>query len=37
MKAIKYLGQLEKIFGVSLTHGNWNTILAVAQILKHAG
>jgi uncharacterized protein (DUF1697 family) len=37
MKAIKYLGQLEKVFGVSVTTRNWNTILAVAQILKRAG
>jgi uncharacterized protein (DUF1697 family) len=37
MKAIKYLGQLEKIFGVPVTTRNWNTILAVAEILKRAG
>lgn len=33
MKAISYLGQLEKVFGVSVTTRNWNTILKVAQIL----
>ena len=33
MKAISYLGQLEKVFGVPLTTRNWNTILAVARIL----
>ena len=34
MKAIRYLGQLEKIFGVQVTTRNWNTILAIARILK---
>jgi len=34
MKAISYLGKLEKIFGVSVTTRNWNTILAIAEILK---
>jgi uncharacterized protein (DUF1697 family) len=33
MKAISYLGQLEKLFGVSVTTRNWNTIQAVAKIL----
>lgn len=33
MKAIGYLSQLEKVFGVSLTTRNWNTILDVARIL----
>ena len=37
MKAISYLGQLEKVFGVSVTTRNWNTILAIVQILKRAG
>ena len=37
MKAIGYLGQLEKIFGVPVTTRNWNTILAIARILKGAG
>jgi len=36
MKAIGYLGQLETIFGVPVTTRNWNTILAVARILKAA-
>jgi uncharacterized protein (DUF1697 family) len=35
MKAIRYLGQLEKIFGVPLTTRNWNTILAIGRILAH--
>jgi len=34
MKAISYLGQLEKVFGVSVTTRNWSTILAIAQVLK---
>jgi uncharacterized protein (DUF1697 family) len=36
MKAISYLGQLEKLFGVPATTRNWNTILAIARILKNA-
>jgi uncharacterized protein (DUF1697 family) len=35
MKAISYLGQLEKIFGVPVTTRNWNTILTVARVLKN--
>ena len=34
MKAIGYLGQLEKVFGVSVTTRNWNTMLAIAKVLK---
>ena len=34
MKAIAYLGQLEKIVGVPLTTRSWNTILAIARTLK---
>jgi len=34
MKAISYLAQLEKIFGVPVTTRNWNTILTIARILK---
>ena len=34
MKAIGYLGQLEKLFGVPVTTRNWNTVLAIARILK---
>jgi uncharacterized protein (DUF1697 family) len=37
MKAIRYLGQLEKVFGVPVTTRNWNTMLAIIQILKGAG
>ena len=34
MKAISYLGQLEKLFGVSVTTRNWNTMLAVVKVLE---
>ncbi len=34
MKTIGYLGQVDKLFGVTSTTRNWNTILAVIQILK---
>jgi uncharacterized protein (DUF1697 family) len=34
MKAIAYLGQLEKIIGVPVTTRSWNTILTVARTLK---
>lgn len=34
MRAIGYLGQIDKVFGVPATTRNWNTILAVVRILK---
>jgi uncharacterized protein (DUF1697 family) len=34
MKAISYLGKIEKKFGVAATTRNWNTIQKVAQILS---
>jgi uncharacterized protein (DUF1697 family) len=34
MKAISYLGQLEKLLGVPVTTRNWNTILAIARVLS---
>jgi uncharacterized protein (DUF1697 family) len=34
MKAIGYLGQLDKLFGVPATTRNWNTILTIVGILK---
>ena len=34
MKAIGYLGRLETLFGVPLTTRSWNTILAIARILR---
>jgi uncharacterized protein (DUF1697 family) len=36
MKAIRYLGQLDKLFGVLATTRNWNTITAIARILQTA-
>jgi len=36
MKAIRYLGQLDKIFGATATTRNWNTITAIAKILQNA-
>jgi hypothetical protein len=36
MKAIGYLGQLEKLLGVPATTRNWNTILAIARTLAGA-
>jgi uncharacterized protein (DUF1697 family) len=34
MKAISYLGRIEKLLGVSATTRNWNTIQKVAAILR---
>jgi uncharacterized protein (DUF1697 family) len=34
MKAIGYLGKVEKLLGVPATNRNWNTILKIAQILS---
>lgn len=34
MKTIGYLGRIDKLFGVPATTRNWNTIMAVARILK---
>jgi uncharacterized protein (DUF1697 family) len=34
MKAISYLGQLEKLVGVPMTTRNWNTISAIVNVLK---
>jgi uncharacterized protein (DUF1697 family) len=36
MKAISYLGQIDKLFGVPATTRNWNTIRAIVRILKGA-
>ena len=33
MKAISYLGQLEKVFGVPATTRNWNTVSRLARVL----
>ena len=34
MKAISYLGHLEKVFGVPATTRNWNTMLTIARVLE---
>jgi len=34
MKAISYLGKIEKLLGVPVTTRNWNTIAKVATILR---
>jgi hypothetical protein len=34
MKAIGYLGQLEKLFGVPVTTRSWTTFLAIERILR---
>ena len=36
MKAIGYLGKIEKLLGVPLTNRNWTTIQKVVQILNAA-
>jgi uncharacterized protein (DUF1697 family) len=33
MKAIGYLGALDRVFGVPVTTRNWNTITAIAKTL----
>jgi len=35
MKAIGYLGMIDGIFGVPVTTRNWNTILAIVEVLKN--
>lgn len=37
MKAIGYLGALDRLFGVPVTTRNWNTILAIARVLGRPG
>ena len=37
MKTIGYLGQIDKLFGVTATTRNWNTIVAIVRILKSQG
>ena len=37
MKAISYLGKVEKLLGVPATNRNWNTIEKVAKILESNG
>jgi hypothetical protein len=33
MKAISYLGTLDRLFGVPVTTRNWNTITAINKVL----
>lgn len=37
MKAIRYLGQLERVFGMPITTRSWNTMLAIEKVLKSGG
>jgi uncharacterized protein (DUF1697 family) len=37
MKAIGYLGTLDRLFGVPATTRNWNTITAIANVLDSRG
>jgi uncharacterized protein (DUF1697 family) len=37
MKTIGHLGQLDKLFGARATTRNWNTITAIARILRSEG
>ena len=37
MKAIGYLGNLDRIFGVPATTRNWNTITAISRVLGEKG
>ena len=34
MKTIGYLGKIDAVFGVPVTTRNWNTILAIVEVLK---
>ena len=33
MKVIGYLGALDRLYGVTLTTRNWNTIATIARVL----
>jgi len=35
MKTIRYLGTLDRLFGVPVTTRNWNTITAIAKVLEN--
>jgi len=37
MKVISYLGTFDRLFGVPVTTRNWNTITAIATVLRSAG
>ncbi|HET9217421.1 MAG TPA: hypothetical protein VFR18_10600, partial [Terriglobia bacterium] len=34
MKAIRYLGEIDRLFGVPATTRNWNTITAITRVLR---
>lgn len=34
MKTISYLGQIDRLFGVSVTTRNWNTMLSIMRVLN---
>ena len=34
MKAIGFLGLLDRLYGVPVTTRNWNTIAAIARVLR---
>ena len=34
MKAIGYLGTLDRVFGVPVTTRNWNTMTAIGKVLE---
>ena len=36
MKAIGYLGAIDRLFGVRATTRNWNTIAAVIKVLERS-
>lgn len=35
MRVLRYLGMMERLFGVPATTRNWNTITAIARVLKN--
>jgi uncharacterized protein (DUF1697 family) len=35
MKVIGFLGALDRLYGVSMTTRNWNTIVAIAKVLRN--
>ena len=37
MKVISYLGTFDRLFGVPVTTRNWNTITAIAKVLRNEG
>jgi uncharacterized protein (DUF1697 family) len=37
MKVIGYLGRVDRLFGVPVTTRNWNTVAAIAKVLRTGG